>query len=82
MATNSKHRKGHKEKVAARNRQQLQQKAHKKHRLNRMIEEMIKNEQERLESESKSTTDETNIVNAEVVTEAEVVTDVEIETEK
>ena len=71
MASNTKHRKGHKEKVAARNRQKLQEKAHEKHRMTRMIEQMIKAENERLEALSKSETETT----AEVITEAEVVTE-------
>lgn len=50
MATKSKHRKGHNEKVAARNRQKSQEKAHQKHRLNKMIEQMIKTQMEQDEA--------------------------------
>lgn len=50
MATKSKHRKGHSEKVAARNRQKAQEKAHQKHRLNKMIEQMIKTQLEQDEA--------------------------------
>lgn len=60
MATKSKHRKGHKEKVAARNRQKAQEKAHQKHRLNKMIEQMIKTQMEQ---------DETNTLNEAPSTE-------------
>lgn len=65
MAGNSKHRKGHKEKVAARNRAKAQEKRHQEHRLRLMIEKMVKEQKEKSE----------NVITEEDVTVTEVTTE-------
>lgn len=67
MATKSKHRKGHKEKVAARNNQKLQEKAHQKHRMQKMIEQMIKAEQEKREAELSNSIESSDVEKSEIV---------------
>jgi len=51
----SRNRKEQKQKAVSRNNQKLQEKAHQKHRLNKMIEQMIKAEQEKKANESSDT---------------------------
>lgn len=63
----SRTRKGQKEKAASRNRQKLQDKAHQQHRMQKMIEQMIKAEQEKRDVESANSDQAVDVETANVI---------------